>query len=116
MIMLLGETAAAREISRCLDMRELEYIRTQTWTRKTCLMVPSVILDASPPSSSAKFASLYQWCEQRTIPYLRLERPETIIPASSFIHPVFSWEEALLKLEKRVGVLHKANGRIVTVL
>ncbi|HZK53782.1 MAG TPA: precorrin-6A/cobalt-precorrin-6A reductase [Desulfosporosinus sp.] len=115
MIILLGETAAAREISRCLDIRELEYMRTQTWTEKICLKAPSLILDASPPSSSVKFAKLYKWCEQRAIPYLSLERPETIIPTSSIIHPVFSWEEALLQLELRVGDMHKANGRIVTV-
>jgi len=115
MIMLLGETAAAREISKCLDIRELEFMRLQTWTEKTCLKVPSLILDASPPSSNVKFASLYQWCEQRCIPYLRLERPVTIIPASSLIHPVFSWEEALLQLEQRVGVLYQESGRAVTV-
>lgn len=44
MIMLLGETAAAREISQCLDIRELEFMRLQTWTEKTCLKVPSLIL------------------------------------------------------------------------
>jgi precorrin-6A/cobalt-precorrin-6A reductase len=115
MIMLLGETAAAREISNCLNIRGLEFMRLQTWTEKTCLKAPSVILDASPPSSSVKFASLYQWCEQRSIPYLRLERPETIIPASSLIHPVFSWEEALLQLEQRVSALYQERGRTVTV-
>lgn len=54
MILLLGETAAAREISKCLDIRGLEFMRLQTWTEKTCLKTPSLILDASPPSSIVK--------------------------------------------------------------
>jgi|SRR5680860_77167 len=115
MIMLLGETAAAREISRCLDIKKLEFMRLQTWTEKTCLKAPSLILDASPPSSSVKFAPLRQWCEQQSIPYLRLERPETVIPDSLLIYPVSTWEEALLQLEQRVGAIHQDKGRIVTI-
>lgn len=115
MILLLGETAAAREISECLNIRRLEFIRIQTWSEKTCLQMPSLIIDASPPSNSVKFAPLRQWCEQRGIPYLRLERPETIIPASPLIYSVFSWEEALLQLEQRVGALHLKKGRPITV-
>lgn len=115
MIMLLGETAAAREISECLKNRGLEFIRLQTWTEKTYLKVPSLILDASPPSSSVKLAPLRQWCEQQGIPYLRLERPETVIPDSLLIYPVWTWEEALFQLEQRIGAMHKAKGRIVTV-
>ncbi|MHB8072894.1 precorrin-6A/cobalt-precorrin-6A reductase [Desulfosporosinus fructosivorans] len=115
MIILLGETAAAREISKCLDSRGLEFMRVQTWTEKTCLKVPSLILDASPPSSSVKLAPLRRLCEQQGIPYLRLERPETVIPDSLLIYPVCTWEEALLQLEQRVGAMHKAKGRIVTI-
>ena len=115
MIMLLGETVAAREISKCLNNRGLEFIRLQNWTEKTCLKVPSLILDASPPSSSVKLAPLRQWCEQQDIPYLRLERPETVIPDSLLIYPVYTWEEALIQLEQRVGALYEAKGRIVTV-
>jgi len=115
MIMLLGETSAAREISKFLDIRGLEFIRLQTWTEKTCLKTPSLIIDASPPSSIVKFVPLRQWCEQRCIPYLRLERPETVIPDSVLIYPVGTWEEALLKLGQRVGAMHKAKGRIVTI-
>jgi len=115
MIMLLGETAAAREISKCLDLRGLEFMRLQTWTAKTCLKVPSLILDASPPSSVIKFAPLRQWCDQQGVPYLRLERPETVIPDSLLIYSVYTWEEALLQLEQRVNAMHKANGRIVTI-
>ena len=115
MIMLLGETAAAREISACLKNKGIEFKRLQTWTEKTFVQIPLLIVDASPPSSSVKFAPLRQWCEQGDIPYLRLERPETLIPASPLIYPVFSWEEALLQLEQRVGVLYKESGRSVTV-
>ena len=115
MIMLLGETAAAREISECLQNREIEFKRILIWTGKDALQIPSVILDASPPSSSVTLAPLRQWCEQRGIPYLRLERPETVIPDSTLIYPVFTWEEALLQLEQRVGAIHEAKGRIVTI-
>lgn len=115
MIMLLGETAAAREISECLKNRGIEFKRIQTWTEKASLKIPFFIIDASPPSSSVKFAPLRQWCEQGGIPYLRLERPETLIPASPLIYPVFSWEEALLQLEQRVEALYQESGRSVTV-
>ncbi|MCO5388702.1 precorrin-6A/cobalt-precorrin-6A reductase [Desulfosporosinus sp.] len=115
MILLLGETAAAREISECLNSRRLELIRMQTWSEKMCLHAPTLIIDASPPSSSVKFAPLRQWCEPRGIPYLRLERPETIIPVSPLIYPVDNWEEALLQLERRVGALHQEKGRPVTI-
>ena len=115
MIILLGETAAAREISKCLDIRGLEFMCLQTWTEKTYLKVPSLIVDASPPSSSIKFDPLRQWCKQRCIPYLRLERPETVIPDSLLIYPACTWEEALFQLEQRVGTMHEAKGRIVTV-
>lgn len=115
MIILLGETAAAREISKCLDIRGLEFTRLQTWTAKTCLKAPSLILDAGPPSSGVKLGPLRQWCEQQGIPYLRLERPETVIPDSPLIYPVCTWEEALLQLEQRAGAMHEAKGRIVTI-
>lgn len=115
MIILLGETAAAREISECLDNRGLEFMRMQTWTEKVCSQIPSLIIDAGHPSRRVKFEQISQWCEQEGIPYLRLERPETIIPASSLIYPVFSWEETLHLLEQRVGVLHKARRRIITI-
>jgi len=115
MIMLLGETAAAREICECLKNRGIEFKRIQTWTEKAFLQKPSLILDASPPSSSVKFAPLRQWCEQKGIPYLRLERPETVIPDSLLIYPVLTWEEALLQLELRVGAMHETKRRIITI-
>lgn len=112
MIMLLGETAAAREISECLKNRGIEFKRIQNWTEKDFLKkIPTLIVDASHPSSSIKFAPLRQRC----IPYLRLERPETVIPDSLLIYPACTWEEALLLLEQRVGAMHQAKGRIVTI-
>ncbi|GAB6155821.1 precorrin-6A reductase [Desulfosporosinus burensis] len=115
MIMLLGETAAAREISECLQHRGIEFKRILTWKGKVFLQTPSLILDASHPSSSVKLASLRQWSEQQGIPYLRLERPETVIPDSLLIYPVCTWEEALLQLELRAGAIHEAKKRIVTI-
>ncbi|MDA8227539.1 MAG: precorrin-6A/cobalt-precorrin-6A reductase [Desulfitobacterium hafniense] len=115
MIILLGETAAAREIGERLKNRGIQFNRIETWTEKACLQTPSVILDASHPSNSVKFTSLSQWCEQRGIPYLRLERPETKIPASPLIFPVYNWEEALLQLEQRVDRLYQEKGRPVTI-
>ncbi|AET70003.1 precorrin-6x reductase [Desulfosporosinus orientis DSM 765] len=115
MIILLGETAAAREISACLRSRKLELVRMQTWSERTCLHSPNLIIDASPPSSSLKFAPLRNWCEQRNIPYLRLERPETIIPDNPLIYPVVNWEDALLQLEQRVCTLSQEKGRLITI-
>lgn len=115
MILLLGETAAAREISDCLNSRRYELIRMQTWSETKLLHLPTLIIDASPPSSSLKLTSLRQWCEQRGIPYLRLERPETIVPLSPLIYTVLNWEEALFKLEERVSTLYQEKGRPVTV-
>ncbi|EHQ91298.1 precorrin-6A/cobalt-precorrin-6A reductase [Desulfosporosinus youngiae] len=115
MILLLGETAAAREISEYLNSRRYELTRMQTWSEKASLHLPSLVIDASPPSSSVKFAHLRQWCEEQDIPYLRLERPETIVPVSPLIYSVNNWEEALIQLEDRVGTLYQEKGRLVTV-
>jgi Precorrin-6x reductase len=115
MIILLGETAAAREICEYLENRGLEFRRMQAWTEKTCPQTLSLVIEASHPSKRVKFDVLSQWCEQEGIPYLRLERPETIIPASSLIYPVFSWEEVLHVLEERVGALHRERKRLVTI-
>jgi len=115
MIILLGESAAAREIWERLNDKGIEFRKIRTWTEKTCLQTPSVILDASHPSSSFKFAPLSQWCKQQGIPYLRLERPETKIPDSPLINPVYNWEEALLRLEQLVETLYQEKKRPVTI-
>lgn len=115
MIFLLGEMAAAREINEYLDNKGLELMRIQTWTEKTCLQIPSIVIDASHPSRSVKFDPLSHWCEERSIPYIRLERPETKIPASQLIYPVINWEDALLQLEQRVETLSQEKGRLVTI-
>lgn len=115
MIVLLGETTAARKIAERLKDGGIEFKRIQTWTEKAFLQTPSVIVDASHPSCSVTFAPLRQWCEQQDIPYLRLERPETKIPVSSLIYPVYNWEEALLLLEQRVDTLYQEKGLRVAI-
>jgi precorrin-6A/cobalt-precorrin-6A reductase len=115
MIILLGDTAEAREIAAGLKNRGLKFERTQNWTEKTCLQTPSLILDVSHPSSNGKSTSVSQWCEQRGATYLRLERPETKIPDSSLIFPVYNWDEALLQLKQRVANLYQEKGRRITI-
>jgi len=115
MIVLIGETAAAREIYKCLNDKGFKLKRIQTWTEKTYLQTPSLTIDASPPSSSGKFAPLRRWCDQSGIPYLRLERPETIIPDSLLIYAVSNWEEALVRLEQRIKSLYQKKGQPVTI-
>jgi precorrin-6A/cobalt-precorrin-6A reductase len=115
MIILLGETAAAREISQRLKGRRLKFLRLPSWSEKTDLPNPTLIIDASHPSLSVKFSLLRQWCVQQDIPYLRLDRPETAIPASPLIFTVSEWEEALLQLDRRINVLFPKKGRPVTV-
>ena len=115
MIVLLGETAAALAISERLIKRGLELIRIQNWTEKSFSQVPALIIDASHPSSNMRFAPLRNWCEQRGIPYLGLERPETKIPESPLIHPVFNWDDALFRLEQRVNALFQDKKRAVTI-
>ncbi len=115
MIILLGGTTEAREIGKRLNNRGIDFKQIQEWTGNECLQMASVILDASHPSRSVKVVPLIQWCKHQDIPYLRLERPETKIPASSLITPVHNWEEALLYLKQRVDILSKNKGRKVTI-
>lgn len=115
MIVLLGDTAEARDIAAGLRIRGLKFERLQIWTEKACRQTPSVILDVSHPSSNGKSAAVSQWCEQRSIFYLRLERPETKIPDSSLIFPVYNWEEALFQLKQRVDILYREKERRVTI-
>jgi precorrin-6A/cobalt-precorrin-6A reductase len=114
MIILLGETPAALEISEHLQNRGIAFRKMSAWTDKDCLPESSVVLDLSHPSST-KFLSLSQFCEQSGIPYLRLERPETNIPDNSLITRVNSLEEAMLCLKERIGILYEEKGRRVTV-
>jgi precorrin-6A/cobalt-precorrin-6A reductase len=115
MIILLGKSAAALEISEYLKNRGVEFTRIETLTETTCLQTSSLILDVSHPFSSIGFAPLSHRCEQQGIPYLRLERPEIIIPASPLIYPVYNWEEALLRLEERVAKLYREKRRTITI-
>ncbi|WP_368293651.1 precorrin-6A/cobalt-precorrin-6A reductase [Dehalobacter sp. TBBPA1] len=114
MIILLGETPAAREISEHLQNRGINFIKKSSWTGRDNLTLPSVIVDISHPSSD-KFVSLSQFCKQSGVPYLRLERPETNIPDSSLISQAYNWEEALLRLNERISTLYQKKERQVKV-
>ena len=133
MIFLLGETAAAREISSSLSIQGIQFIRLETHGRLVRVVQSSgelaaekplceltgllliygctVVLDAAHPSSAVTFAPLRQSCEQQGIPYVRLERQETKLPTNSLIHPVKSWEDGLLMLGNRVEALKNIEGR-----
>lgn len=115
MIILLGETAAAREVGKQLKSKSIEYQHIQTWSEKSSLTMLSAVLDVSHPSNRTKFAAISQWCEQQSIPYIRLERPEIKIPNSSLIFPVYNWEEALLQVMQCFETLYLKKKQQVTV-
>jgi precorrin-6A/cobalt-precorrin-6A reductase len=115
MVIVIGETAAAREVSKFLENRGIEYKRLQTWSEKDSPLKPLAILDVSHPTCSSNSTSLSQWCEQQGIPYLRLERPETKLPTSSLITPVHNWENALLQLKESVENVYQEKGQSVTI-
>ena len=115
MIILLGDTVAARKLSEQLKDKDIEFLRMPTWTEEYPTLIPSVVIDADHPSRSVKFSTLRVLCEQKDIPYLKLERPETKIPTSPLIHSVPNWEEALLRLEERVEVLYQKKQRAITL-
>ncbi|MDI6878720.1 MAG: precorrin-6A reductase [Desulfitobacteriaceae bacterium] len=122
MIVVLGETAAAREMNNRLsamraktvrvDVREsLVYVWRETgefsekipftmffnWlANQAC----SAVVEASHPSCSQSFQPLRSWCKDLGVPYIRLERPETKIPASPLVYAVADWEEALSALKR----------------
>lgn len=137
MILILGETVAAREINLELSRLKNDTIRVETRTELANLMnkegelikqlnlsaipewlanVPcSGIVDASHPSSSTSFLSLRLWSEKVGIPFLRLERAETKIPENSLVQPAQSWDEAMLTLEKLVYLKRDSGRSPVTV-
>ncbi|MDQ7093126.1 precorrin-6A reductase [Desulfosporosinus sp. PR] len=115
MIILLGESAAARELSTQLQARDLEVIRSQSWTEAAGMPNFSLVIDASHPSASLALTPLRQRCEEQGIPYIRLERPEIKLPSSPLIFPVYNWEEALLQIEQRVNVLYGLKERPITL-
>ena len=120
MIFLLGETTAAGEIAAQLTSRGIEFRRPgqldpaleagEGLKQKDI----SLVIDAAHPGASARFSQLRSGCEQAGIPYVRLERPATRLPASPLIHPADSWEDALDRLAERVEVLRE-SGRSATV-
>ncbi|MDQ7094886.1 precorrin-6A/cobalt-precorrin-6A reductase [Desulfosporosinus sp. PR] len=115
MIILLGETAEAREVKENLNKRGLELLHMPTWAEHECPQVPHLIIDVSHPSVSAKLAQLRHWCLHEKIPYLRLQRPETELPVSPLIFPAEDWEEVIVGLEQRVAVLAQERRRLITV-
>lgn len=117
MILILGETAAARELAGELDRRGLPVERKFNPNEEPGwpgLPVEAVI-DAAHPTSSAQFAPLRRWCEERGVPYMRLERPETPIPDNPLVYAVFTWEAALTTLQERVASVGSRKGRLPTV-
>lgn len=125
MILLLGETAAAREINTELHALGIPVNRVarakisgegipslpEGLTPAVC----SAVVDASHPSCQILFAPLRHWCDEKGIPYLRLERPETKLPDSPLIHAVAGWDEGLLRLEQLIQLKGRAGRQQVTV-
>ncbi|MHB1654198.1 MAG: precorrin-6A reductase [Desulfitobacteriaceae bacterium] len=137
MILLIGETAAAREIHAGLSGLGIETIQVETKERtanfigrgRVLLEQKSVsslvdwlldkpctaVLDASHPSCSPLFSPLRQQCDKTDIPYLRLERPETKVPVSPLIQVVQNWDQAMQELEEQVQMKRAAGRNPVTV-
>ncbi|WP_407313349.1 precorrin-6A/cobalt-precorrin-6A reductase [Desulfosporosinus sp. SB140] len=115
MIILLGESEAARELRIQLRARGLEVIQRQSWSEETDMSNPSLVIDACHPSTSLRLTPLRRYCEDRRIPYIRLERPEIKVPSSPLIFPVYNWEEALIQIGQRVDVLRQQKGRPITM-
>ena len=117
MILLLGETAAARELSGELSRRGFQVIREFSLNDGSGEpgMAVVAVIDAAHPSSSVQFSPLRRWCEEQGVPYMRLERPETVVPDNPLVHAVYTWEEALTTLQQRVGDIRKRKGHLPTV-
>jgi precorrin-6A/cobalt-precorrin-6A reductase len=115
MVILLGESVAARELCKQLSSRGLEIVHRQSCTEETWSPIPSMVIDASHPSMSSKFNPFRRWCEQQEVPFLRLERPEIKVPSSPLIFPVHSWDESLIQLEECIHRLRQKNSRPITI-
>ncbi len=119
MIFLLGETSAAREIAAQLTSRGIEFLRPAALdtalegadSEGLNLKDNSLVIDATHPGESARLTQLRSGCEQAGIPYVRLERPATRLPASPLIYQADSWEEALSRLAERVEALQGSSRR-----
>ncbi|CAA7600993.1 precorrin-6A reductase [Acididesulfobacillus acetoxydans] len=134
MIVLLGETAAAREISRQLSASGVAVMRMANkdplardfsesgerlagesvcdWSADGAC---TAVVDASHPSCQTDFLPLRRWCEREDIPYVRLERPETRFRENPLIHAVNGWEEAMGKLAELIRRRGESGNRPVTV-
>lgn len=137
MIVLLGETAAIREIDTILkslhwptvraDVREsMVYIRRGqdeyvdrmplivfvNWlSNQTC----SAVVEASHPSCSQSFGPIRFWAIEQGVPYVRLERPVTKVPESPLVNLAANWEEAIDALEQIVEDNRRIRQRSFTV-
>ena len=129
MIFLVGETAAARELGEELLALGIPSLKIETYNDRFRLLASqtkrdgdmaellswitsfacTAVLDASHPSCSVKFGVLREYCENQGIPFLRLERSETVIPANPLIHTTGNWEQALAKLGERVLTLSRTG-------
>lgn len=125
MIILLGETVAVREINNTLRGMNIKTVRVDVckslahvWREPSESMekMPltaffnwvanqacSAMVEASHPSCSQYFQPLRLWCGEKDVPYIRLERRETKVPASPLIDSVATWEEALSALARLAG-------------
>lgn len=123
MILLVGETAAAREIGAYLSGKGAEFTRfsfieqaeVNAYAERFCSSTCSLVVDASHPGQSAKLQPLRRSCTEHGIDYLRLERPETKLPESAQIYPVMGWEQALECLAEQVTRLRGESGSPATV-
>ncbi|KLU60039.1 cobalt-precorrin-6x reductase [Peptococcaceae bacterium CEB3] len=134
MIVLLGETAAAREINRQLkaegaavirmaNEQPLDRVLSESGERlaegnlfgRSADEACTAVVDASHPSCQTEFLPLRRWCEREDIPYVRLERPETSFRENPLIHAVTGWEEAMAKLTELIRLKGEAGNRSVSV-
>ncbi len=122
MIVVLGETAAAREMINRLSALRAETVRADVresvvyiWrvTGELVERMPLAMLfiwlanqacvavvEASHPSCSQSFQPFRSWCQELGVPFIRLERSETKVPVNPLVHAVADWEEALSALER----------------
>ena len=134
MIVLLGETAAVREIDKTLSLRhlptvrvdirdELAYVRRgqgqtveelplEVWQQWMFSEPLWAVVEAGHPSSGQFFQPLRYWCNEHGVPYVRLERPETKVPQSPLIHTAVNWEEVIFILEQLVRNKQRGGQRI----
>jgi len=133
MVLLIGETISAREISANLLDREIKHVRVLPKDQSAVLIKPGgellaagpyeeirnwleghdcrAVIDAGHPATVSKLISFRYFCELNGIPYARLERPETKLPPSQLVHVASSWNDALDCLLERVSAISREGHR-----